>query len=136
MEWNSSLSCPLQQHIRTKQSKASTKTHGKKSRRKIRAKPGKWGKKAPPRATRGSHHGPWWSPRAGRGGHCPVVPVFSMRCVLGPFVQRLGLRVLPFLGVFWASLQASFDTLGPYLLAWIHLKHFSPKLGLNHRNLQ
>jgi len=55
----------------------------------------------------------------------------------GLSVLRLGPQVFAFLGVFWASsCYHVLILMALTSLAWIHLKHFSQNLGLNHRNLQ
>ena len=84
----------------------------------------------PPTTGRASHHGQ------------PVVATVPP----GLFVSRT--THFGFLWtLIWASYLAYIESFGPHLqpslilmaltsLAWIHLKHFSPKLGLNHRNLQ
>jgi len=80
---------------------------------------------------RGIHHGQAVVP-TGCGG-CLVLPLprFDLS------VLRLRPQVFAFLGVFWASSCYHLLILMALTsLAWIHLKHFSQNLGLNHRNLQ
>ena len=79
---------------------------------------------------------PWLPPRAvvvtGCGGSVSFrAPRFGL------LVLRLGPQVFAFLGVFWASFCYHLVILMALTsLVWIHLKHFSQNLGLNHRNLQ
>ena len=96
--------------------------------------PRPWG---PPRPGRGIHHGPWCPSRPARGSHwlwwllgCPNAAFW------GHLVLRLGPRVLPFFGSFEPPCKLLLILMAHTSLAWIHLKHFSPNLGLNHRNLQ
>jgi len=58
----------------------------------------------------------------GRGVHHGLAVVAAVVAALlwwcfGLLVVRLGPRVLPFFGVFWASLQASFDPHGPHFIS-------------------
>ena len=48
------------------------------------------GEERPPWAGRGSHHGPWWTPRSSCGAHSPTRLVLPLRCVL---VHLFGLQV-------------------------------------------
>ena len=86
---------------------------------------------------RGSHHGPWCPPRPGRGAHWRWWPVFPPCAAFwGRLVLCLGPRILLFLGSFGPPCKLLLILIAHTSLAWIHLKHFSPNLGLNHRNLQ
>ena len=92
----------------------------------------------------GSHHGQAVAAIMARGvHHDQTVVATGCGCPVCPRAPRFGLVRCFALGrgfcYSWGILgllQASFDPHSPYFLAWIHLKHFSLKLGLNHRNLQ
>ena len=85
----------------------------------------------------GAHHGLTVAGTTGRGSHCGGCPVVFPRAPrFGLSVFRLGPRVLPFLGSFGPLCKLLLILIAHTSLAWIHLKHFSPNLGLNHRNLQ
>jgi len=103
-----SLECPdasaLKGKIKQKPPEVEEAREGKPHNRVKRAPPRPWGS---PRSDRGCHHGPW----------CPLVLVARFCCSAAfwcPSVLCLGPRVFAFLGVFWASLQASFDPHGPH----------------------
>ena len=127
----------IHHNIKTENSKNRRKT---KSRAKGNGKP----QAAAGHHGRGDHHGQTVASTTGRGDHhgqTVVVTVVAarfvpVRCVLGSFGASSWAAGFAFLGVFWASLQASFDPHGPHFLTWIHLKYFSQNLGLNYRNLQ
>jgi len=121
----------IHQHLKAKQSK-----NRRKSKRHGKGKPHSRGKHGPPRPW--AHHGLTVAATTGRGGHCGGCPVvFPQHRILVFLVHRLGPRGLPFLGVFWASSCYHLLILMALTsLSWIHLKHFSQNLGLNHRNLQ
>jgi len=70
---------------------------------------------------------------------CPLVVVaccFPCAAFWGHLVLRLEPWVLPFLGSFAPPCKLLLILMAHTSLAWIHLKHFSQNLGLNHRNLQ
>ena len=88
---------------------------------------------------------PWGSPGSDRGRHHGLAMVatgcgglVSFRALrFGLLVLHLGPQVFAFLGVFWASSCYHLLILMALTsLAWIHLKHFSQNVGLNHKNLQ
>ena len=110
-------------NIKTKQSK-----NRRKSKRHVK-ETGNRGNNRPPR--------PWAPPRPGRGSHWLWWLLGSPPPRFGLSVLRLGPQVFAFLGVFWASSCYHLLILMALTsLAWIHVKHFSQNLGLNHRNLQ
>ena len=140
MEWNGFFNVQVHQLIMAKTKQSRQVAHGKKSRRKIRAKPGKRGPPRawpPPRSARGSHHGPWWPPRSDRGGccgGCPVPAPCAAFWLFGAFALGRGFcSSWGILGLFASFLLI---LLAHTSLAWIHLKHFSQNLGLDQRNLQ
>ena len=67
----------------------------------------------------------WWLP-----GFVAPLRFGVLRCF------ALGHGVFLSLGYFGPLCKILFILMAHTSLAWIHLKHFSPKLGLNHRNLQ
>ena len=112
-------------NIKTKQSK-----NRRKSKRHTKGKPhnrGKW-----------LHHGLTVAATTGRGGHhglAVVSTVVAARFCCSaafwcPSVLRLGPRVFAFLGVFWASLQASFDPQSPHFISLDSSQTFLPKSWL------
>jgi len=138
LEWIGVLwNVHIHQHLKAKQSKnrRKSKRHGRENRTtgKTRATTAvglttawPWQPPRPVVSTTGWLWWPlWWLP-----GCFPPCAVFWSFGV-SPWAAGFA-----FSWVFWASLQAYFDPHGPHFISWIHLKHFSPNLGLNHRNLQ
>ena len=78
---------------------------------------------------------PWLLPRAvvPTGGGSPLFP---MRRVLGSFSTSPWAVGFAFSWAFWPLFKLLLILMAHTSLAWIRLKHFSPNLGLNHRNLQ
>ena len=85
----------------------------------------------PPRAVVVTTVQPWWL-------LVRVAGCFLERRVLASWCIALGRGVFLSLGYFGplCKLLLILMAQAHTSLAWIHLKHFSPKRGLNHRNLQ
>jgi len=79
---------------------------------------------------RGAHHGLTVAATTGRGGRWWWWPVVSRALRFGLSVLRLGPQVFAFLGVFWASLQASFDPHSPNFFSLDSSQTFLPKSRL------
>ena len=111
------------------------KQNRRKSKRHAKGKPHNRGKTA--HHGRGAHHGQTMADTTGRGGHWLWWLGFAAPLRFGVLrCFALGRGFLPFLGYFGPLCKLLLILMAHTSLAWIHLKHFSPKLGLNHRNLQ
>ena len=125
------LECP---DTSTLKGKTKQKTAG--SRRGTRRKTAQPGEASSTTAVGLTTVRPWLPPRA----VVATVVVVQFCCPCATFwcllVFRLGPRGFPFVGSFGPLCRLLLILMAHTSLAWIHLKHFSPNLGFNHRNLQ
>ena len=88
------------------------------------APPLPWGS---PRPNYGCRHGPWWSPRACRGGY----PVLLLRCVLVSFgASPWAAGFCLSWGIVGLFLLSSFDPHGPHFISLDSSQTFFPKSWL------
>ena len=144
MEWDSPLSMPMEAAYKDQAKQSLDKNAWEEKPEEKPRKTGKVGESGattgvatttvspwqPPRAVVATTVRPWWLLPE-------VVAASSVRCVLAFFgALALGRGFCCSWGILGLFLLSYFDPHGPHFLAWIHLKHFSQKLGLDQRNLQ